>query len=81
MTLAALRRARHELSLSFIVGVLALLLLHLDHLVATYSGWDDPLWWLHLLVDSSYILIYGGLFFVMLRGWRVWRRSRRPHRD
>lgn len=66
-----------DLLLSLAVGLVALLLFHLDHLVASYSGWDDPLWWLHLLVDSTYIIIYGGLFFVGLRGWRIWRSRRR----
>jgi cation transport ATPase len=65
-----------DLLVSFSIGVLALLLFHLDHLIASYSGWDDPYWWLHLLVDSTYVVIYGGLFFVALRGWRIWRNRR-----
>lgn len=66
-----------NLLLSLVVGIAALLLFHLDHLVASYSGWDDPLWWLHLLVDGSYVVIYGGLFFVGLRGWRIWQSRRK----
>jgi hypothetical protein len=67
---------RHDLILSLGIGVFFLLFFHLDHLVVSYSGWDDPAWWLHLLVDSGYILLYGGLGFVVLRGWRIWRRSK-----
>lgn len=65
-----------DLALSLLFGVICLLLFHLDHLVATYSGWDDPVWWLHLLVDGGYILIYGALGWVGLRGWRVWRQMK-----
>ncbi|HYN89947.1 MAG TPA: hypothetical protein VER55_15545 [Ardenticatenaceae bacterium] len=62
-----------DLLLGLALGVFALFAFHLDHLVASYSGWNDPLWWLHLLVDGSYVVIYGGLAFVALRGWRIWR--------
>ncbi len=66
--------ARRDLLLSLLLGVMALLLFHLDHLIVTYSGWDDPDWLLHLLVDGSYVLLYGALSWVVLRGWRLWRK-------
>lgn len=69
-------RTRRDLILSFAVGVAALLLFHADHLVRTYAGFDDPYWLLHLAVDSSYILVYGGLAFVALQGWHVWQVRR-----
>lgn len=66
---------RRDLLISLLAGFVALLLFHLDHLVATYATTDRFDWWLHLLVDGSYIFVYGGLFWVMLRGWRRWKRS------
>jgi hypothetical protein len=71
-----MKPAYRDLALSLVLGVVGLLLFHLDHLVATYSGWDDPLWWLHVLVDGGYILIYAALAWVGLRGWRVWRQMK-----
>lgn len=68
---------QRDLLLSLAAGVLCLLLFHLDHLVATYSGWGDPAWWLHLLVDGSYILLYGALSWFVLRGWRLWKARKR----
>lgn len=66
--------ARRDLLLSLLLGVVALLLFHLDHLIVTYRGWDDPQWLLHLVVDGSYILLYGALSWFVLRGWRLWRQ-------
>lgn len=66
--------ARRDLIMSLAIGVICLLLFHLDHLVNSYSGWDDPWWWLHLLVDGGYVLVYGALGWVMLRGWRIWKK-------
>lgn len=70
--------ARRDLLLSLALGFVCLLLFHLDHLVASYSGWDDPTWLLHLVVDGGYVLAYGAISWLVLRGWRVWRRSHRP---
>lgn len=74
------RPAIRDLLLSLAFGILCLLLFHLDHLVASYSGWDDPVWLLHLVVDSGYVLVYGGLGWITLRGWRVWRRRQEKER-
>lgn len=69
--------ARRDLLLSLLLGVVGLLLFHLDHLLVSYSGWDDPYWWLHLLVDGGYVVVYASLSWVVLRGWRLWRRNRK----
>lgn len=66
-------QVRHDLVASLAIGVAVLLFFHADHLVSTYTGFDDPYWLLHLVVDSSYVFIYAGLAFVGLRGWRLWR--------
>jgi hypothetical protein len=65
-----------DILVSLGIGFVCLLLFHLDHLIASYSGWSDPAWWLHLLVDGSYVLIYGTLGWLVLRGWRLWRSSK-----
>ena len=69
-------QVRRDLAMSFAIGVAVLLFFHADHLVSTYTGFDDPYWLLHLAVDGSYIFVYAGLAFVGLRGWRLWRRRR-----
>ncbi|HEX8682990.1 MAG TPA: hypothetical protein VF707_11795 [Ardenticatenaceae bacterium] len=68
--------ARRDLLLSLGIGVAFLLFFHLDHLVNTYTGWSDPDWLLHLLVDGSYVLVYGAIGWIALRGWRVWRQGK-----
>lgn len=73
--------AQRDLLFSLAFGIVCLLFFHLDHLVASYSGWDDPNWWLHLIVDSGYVLVYGTLGWLGRRGWRVWQRANNPHRD
>lgn len=67
--------ARRDLLWSGLIGVICLLFFHLDHLVASYSGWDDPVWWLHLLVDGGYVLLYGSLGWLVVRGWRLWKHK------
>ncbi|MDQ4078111.1 MAG: hypothetical protein M3220_17925 [Chloroflexota bacterium] len=64
-----------DLLLSLGFGIAALLFFHLDHLVVTYSGWNNTDWLLHLLVDSGYVLLYASLGWLVLRGWRVWRQN------
>jgi hypothetical protein len=68
--------ARRDLFLSLAIGVLFLLFFHLDHLVNTYTSWNDPDWLLHLFVDGGYVLIYGSIGWLALRGWRIWNRNR-----
>lgn len=75
------RAIYRDLAISIAVGVAALLLFHLDHLVRTYAGFDDPYWWLHLIVDSSYIVLCGGLAFVGVQGWRILQARRRSRQD
>lgn len=70
------RRTVRDIIISAIIGVAALLLFHADHLARTYAGFDDPYWLLHLAVDSSYILIYGGLAYIGLQGRRIWQQRR-----
>lgn len=64
-----------DLATILVLGVIGLLLFHLDHLLVSYSGWDDPAWLLHLVVDGSYVLLYGTLGWLVLRGWHLWRRA------
>lgn len=66
--------ARRDIIFSLTFGVICLLFFHLDHLVVTYSGWNDPSWLLHVVVDSGYVWVYAALAWVGLRGWRVWKR-------
>lgn len=72
---------RRDFILSLMFGIFCLLFFHLDHLVVSYSGWNDPVWLLHLLVDSSYVLIYGFFGWVGLRGWRIWKHSGKNRSD
>lgn len=76
-----LRDTWRDLGLSLIIGVVALLLFHADHLARTYAGFDDPYWLLHLIVDSSYVIVYGALAFVAVQGWRIWQERRDEERD
>ncbi|MCB0076485.1 MAG: hypothetical protein KDD73_03610 [Anaerolineales bacterium] len=70
-----------EILIAAFFGVVGLLFFHLDHLVVTYNGWNDPAWLLHLVVDGSYIVIYGFVAWVVMRGWRRWRESNGRHSD
>jgi hypothetical protein len=72
---------RGDLLLSVIIGIAGLLLFHLDHLLVSYSGWDDPAWLLHLFVDGSYVLVYGGMAWMVIRGWRLWRKAQRKQKN
>lgn len=74
-----LTTSQKDILLSTAIGVLGLLFFHLDHLVVTYSGWDDPDWLLHLVVDGSYVLVYGFLGWVVLRGWRLWQQRNKEN--
>ncbi|GAP64021.1 hypothetical protein ARMA_2444 [Ardenticatena maritima] len=69
------RQTMLDLAVSLLIGLGVLLFLHADHLVNTYTAWDDPTWWWHLLTDGGYVLVYGGMAYVALRGWARWRRQ------
>lgn len=75
------RQTARDIAISVVIGTAALLLFHADHLARTYAGFDDPYWLLHLAVDSSYILIYGGLAYIALQGRRIWQQRRQEKRS
>ncbi|GEM_PF-5912171 len=64
-----------DVAASVLVGAGALLFSHADHLAVALSSLDDPTWWWHLLVDGGFLLLYSGVAFVGLRGWRARRRG------
>lgn len=72
------RQTKRDVVISFFIGIVALLLFHADHLARTYTGFGDPYWLLHLAVDSSYVVIYGGLAYIGLKGRRIWQQRRNP---
>lgn len=71
------RRRMLDVVVSVLIGVGVLLFLHADHLVNTYTTWNDPVWWWHMLADGGYVLVYGAMGYVALRGWARWRGRKR----
>ncbi|MDQ7030795.1 MAG: hypothetical protein Q9O62_13995 [Ardenticatenia bacterium] len=66
-----------DVAVSVLIGLGVVFFFHADHLTVALGSLSEPTWWWHLIVDAGYTLLYAGLAFVGLRGWRAWHRDRR----